>query len=201
MTSTELEDCTEASPGEGTASNLSATAAQHLQESRDEAALNPYMDVQGGYLTAGLLFEVSPSKARYTMKDRDIVRSGKRYLSLRQGYLNCNDLTGYKFAEMYFDNWRHFQLFRKVSRKIGTKTVAEHVLDWEAELEVKLRSEALLKIVNQSHDNFQAAKFVVNQGWIKSPSRAKEAVAQRRRGNAKVRDAVRDDAARLGIEI
>jgi hypothetical protein len=46
--------------------------------------------------------------------------------------------------------------------------VRKEVDKWREELEVALRSEGILGIINASEDNWQAAKWLVDKGWDKN---------------------------------
>jgi len=80
----------------------------------------------------------------------------------RKLYLECNDPTGYVFATTHLGGWKHFQLLRQ------SQAIAEKIDEWEAELEVKLRCDAVGNMIKLSDGDkgYQANKFLVDGGWI-----------------------------------
>jgi len=81
----------------------------------------------------------------------------------RELFVECNDPTGYKFATTHLGGWKHFSLLR------NSKALTEQVDIWEAELEIKLRSEAVGNMIDLSKGErgYQASKFLVDGGWLK----------------------------------
>lgn len=79
----------------------------------------------------------------------------------RQRYIECNDPTGYLFATTYMGGWKHWLAVK------ASSALSNHIILWEEELEIKLRSEALISIYNESKKakGYQAAKYIVEGGW------------------------------------
>lgn len=99
-------------------------------------------------------------KVLYTLKSED----HELYPSIRRLYLECNDPSEYSFASKYLDNWSHF---KKLSVCTWFKPILEELRE---ELEMKVRSEALLEIRTVSSDNenknhFAANRFLLAGGW------------------------------------
>jgi hypothetical protein len=122
-------------------------------------------DSRGRPLTQSLFLEVgyNTEYAVYTQKDNDYEYKGKLYPSLKKLYLEHEDPTEYDFATTYLLGWQHWQ--RIVRNKVFSKMVEE----WREELELKLRSQAVREILEQSQTDkgFQAAKWIADKGWDK----------------------------------
>lgn len=123
-------------------------------------------DTMGRPLTQGLFLEVgyNTQYAVYTLDDEDKEYKGKTYPSLKKLFLACGDPTEYTFSKTYLLNWQHWK------RLNDNKMLREHFDEWREELEVSLRSEAFLSILDQStadSGGFQAAKWLADRGWEK----------------------------------
>jgi hypothetical protein len=129
----------------------------------------------GDYITQGLFLEIGYSdNSLYTLKHYDHEYKGKQYPSIRRLYLELEDPTEYLFANTYFDGWKHWQ------RICSNAVCLKHIEEWREELEVKLRSQAILDIIatsaEQSQSSFQAAKWLADRGWDKrAPGRPTKA--------------------------
>ena len=119
------------------------------------------LDSMGRFRTQSLFLELGYSdESLYTLKDIDHEWNGKSYPSLKRLYLEVADPTEYTFATEHLLGWRHWQ------RICENKVLARHVDEWRDELEVKLRSKAILDAVHAAKTgNFQAAKWVADRGW------------------------------------
>ena len=98
--------------------------------------------------------------AVFTTKDEDWEYDGRIYVSLKQRYLDCMDPTGYEFANRWLLGWKHWKVLHDSS------FLAAHFKEWEEEMEVKVRSEAILSIMDMP-DNFQAVKYIADKGYEK----------------------------------
>ena len=80
----------------------------------------------------------------------------------RKLYIECNDPTGYTFATTHLGGWKHWLLLK------GSSAIAEKIDEWEQELEVKLRAEAVGNMIKLSigDKGYQANKFLVDGGWV-----------------------------------
>lgn len=102
----------------------------------------------------------------YTLKDHDT-----EYPSLKRLYLAEGDLTEYSFANKYLGGWDHWQFL------LQSEWFIPHAQKWRTELELKLTSEALVRIREEAEADgrnaFAANKFLVSQGISKKaePSR------------------------------
>ncbi len=78
-------------------------------------------------------------------------------------YIECGDPTGYLFAVKHLGGWKHW-LMMKNSSALSSK-----IEEWEEELEVKLRSDAVKNMIKLSDGDkgYQANKFLVDGGWLR----------------------------------
>lgn len=115
-------------------------------------------------LTQSLFLEIGYTDyAVYTLKDDDYEYKGKVYPSLKKLYLEMEDVGEYLFACEHLLGWEHWQ------RMCSNKQVAEHVEKWRYELELKLRSQAIMEIKAKSkfEKGINAAKWLAERGWDK----------------------------------
>jgi len=124
------------------------------------------LDTMGRPLTQGLFLEIgyNTQYALYTLDDEDKTYKDKVYPSLKRLYLECADPTEYQFAKKYLLNWKHW---RRLNENV---VLCKHFDDWREELEVAMRSEAVLSIVDMTtsdQGNFQAARWLADRGWDK----------------------------------
>jgi hypothetical protein len=121
-----------------------------------------FRDSMKRFITSGLFHETAQQKdyVIYTLDEA------------RALYVDCNDPTGYQFANLYLGGYKHWLALKE------SQALAHHILQWEDELEVKLRSEALVRIHTHSKgkDGYQASKYLAEAGWSKQgvgrPSKA-----------------------------
>lgn len=134
-----------------------------------------YTNSIGRPLTLGLFFETTGGDKTgvvYTLKDID----HEGYPSLYRLYMEAGDPTEYEFATQHLEGWRHWQMLSNAA------WFAEHVDRWRWELELKLRAEAVKRIIEESRNKeskskFQANKFLVDGGW-KPPAEARNPVGR-----------------------
>lgn len=110
-----------------------------------------FKDSVGRWLTSGLFKETAQSKEfiQFTLEEA------------KQAYLSCEDLTGYLFATTFLGGWQHFLALKE------SPALTHHIVQWEDELEVKLRSSALQTLYNSAKTGKDSvsAKYIVNGGW------------------------------------
>ena len=118
----------------------------------------------GRFKTVGLFVEPSYNydEAIYTKKEDDLVHEGKTYPSLYKLYMEASDPTEYKFAQEHLLGWSHW---KELSGSSGLKDM---VAGWREELEVKLRSEGVLKMIELATDSPSAAttRWLAEAGFI-----------------------------------
>lgn len=120
------------------------------------------LDSEGRPFTQGLFLEATYSEnAIYTFKDRIHEYKGKLHYPIRQYYLEMMDVTEYEFANKYFLGWDHWK------RCCENKLILPHVNAWREELELKIRLIGIKSAIKSAqHGGFQAAKWLVDKGWI-----------------------------------
>ncbi len=113
-----------------------------------------FKDSTNRWITSGLFKELAQTNAfiLYTLDDA------------RKSFIKLKDPTGYLYSEKYLGGYPHWLALRR------SPTVEPHILMWEAELEVKIRAEALQDIYKRAkgENGYQAAKYLVEAGWIKN---------------------------------
>lgn len=123
-------------------------------------------DTMGRPLTQGLFLEIgyNTQYAVFTFDDEDKEYKGTIYPSMKKLYLEAEDPTEYRFAKKYLLGWKHWK------RLNDNAILRVHFDEWREELEVAMRSEAVLSIVDMTtseQGNFQAAKWLADRGWDK----------------------------------
>jgi hypothetical protein len=152
---------------------------------------NPFKSEGGVYYLKPIFYEhdLSENKdvALYTLKDQDHEVNGKVYPSLRRLYIETGDLTEYEFVNLFLGGWPHWK------RLQACTWFQPYLEEWREELEVKLRSEALAKVVDiskakQHPSHYQAAKYVVDKGW--QPK-------EKQQTGPKTREKIREEAEKI----
>lgn len=119
-----------------------------------------FKDTMGRPLTQSLFLEPNYNEyAYYTFDGEDKTYKGKVYPSLKRLYLEMMDPVEYEFATTYLLDWPHWK------RLCSNAIISRHIEDWREELELKLRSEGVRMMIDQSEDNSQAAKWLAERGW------------------------------------
>lgn len=121
----------------------------------------------GVYYTNALFWErtLDKSTAVYTLKEND--HNG--YPSLYKGYMDANDPTEYRFALQYLDGWQHWETLCDCS------WFKPYLSRWRRELELRTRSEALLRVREvaantTAKDSLTANRFLLQGGWKEAPT-------------------------------
>jgi len=119
----------------------------------------------GVFLTQALFYELQHDheRALYTLKEFDHkLENGRLLPSLKQLYLECQDPTEYTFAKQYFFSWQHWK------RCLGNSSIRKHVDEWREELEIYMMSQGIKGVIDEAtiKDNYQAAKWLAEKGWI-----------------------------------
>ena len=129
----------------------------------------------GNHYRKSLFYEMyGPGEAKYSLKDRDhIGTDGKTYPSLYKLYMELGDLTEYEFANKYLEGWHQW------TKLLEAGWFKPYINRWRTELELKLKAEALRRILDEAREggknSYQANKFFVEKGYI-----AKESEPSRR---------------------
>jgi len=157
-----------------------------------------FKDPRGVLRTGSLFLELIVQKSRdygvepvFTLKDYD--HNGCK--SFKRLYMSYMDVTGYKAAIGILGSWKHF------NKLLNNQKIRSLVSDWNEEIEVKLRSQGLEVIIEESKEGksrFTAAKFLVDKGWSNKRGRpTKNEVERERVQRAKVKSSLQEDSARI----
>ena len=161
-----------------------------------------YKDEQGRFRTQSLFkeFYIGGDRGKkypavFTLKEFD----DGELPSMRRLFLSYDDPTGYQFAIDVLGSYEHWKRLSSLSWFAD-----EHLVKWQDELTVKLKSEGLKKITavaaGDSAQAFNASKFLVDNGWNPKKGRpSKEAIRKEAAIQAGVEGRVSDDLERLSI--
>lgn len=120
---------------------------------------------QGVYYTKSLFFEQITTEdkphVQYTLKQED--HNGLP--SLRRLYLEEMDPTEYRFANKYLGGWDHFTKLKE------SEWFMNHLLVWREELEIKLKSIAYERIMNEAENDLSKNKLLANKYLIETVRR------------------------------
>lgn len=161
---------------------------------------------KGVVRTKSLFYELSYENLEsviFTLKDEDVEKDGKTYVSLANLYrtLVPQDPTEYTFAMTVFGNWHVWDVIRSAPQ------LRPYVARWRKEAEIKVKSEAIKAIAEEmksgGRSSFTAAKLLLERGWIEkeSASKAKQQL-QEKEDEEMNREAVKllnEEAERLGL--
>lgn len=162
--------------------------------SEDEKA--KFFDVEGRPLTQSLFLEIGYNLqyAIYTFKHYDHDFKGTTYTSIRNKYLEMEDITEYEFANKYFIGWNHWK------RLCENKVIRKEVNEWREELELKLRVKGIQSVIKSAEKGgFQSAKWLVDRGWdVRAAGRpSKEEIEREKKFQARANDEFSADILRL----
>ncbi len=119
-----------------------------------------FKDSMGRYRTQSLFLEYQYAEgpAVYSLDGEDKEYNGTVYPSLRRLYLELADPTEYEFANRYLFDWDHWQ------KIVNNAILYEYIEQWREELEVKIRSQAIRKMLDMD-GNFNAIKWAADGHW------------------------------------
>ena len=111
-------------------------------------------------------------------------------------FLDCRDPSEYQPAQMLLGDWEHWLEVR------NHVLIKPHVDKWQAELEVKLRSEAITQMKSHAKQpgGTAAAKWLANKGY--AGEGVKKAVGRPKKEEVElppIHSRIAGDMARLGI--
>jgi len=125
-----------------------------------------FKNASGTYIIKPIFFEFDDARHEYTvytLKEQDLEYQGRIFPSLRRLFIEAEDPTEYSFAVAHLDSWAHW---KKLSSAPFFKP---YLKEWREELEIRLRSSALLRMkaraVGTSKDAMQADKILLSGGW------------------------------------
>lgn len=106
-------------------------------------------------------------EAIYTLKERDKEFQGKIYPSLYRLYVEMADVTEYNFANKYLESYQHWDALCQ------EEFFKPYIARWRKELELKVKSTALLEIIAQSvsddpRKRLEAAKYLYEKVYAGS---------------------------------
>ena len=143
-------------------------------------------------LFADVIYQDSPYTPIYYLRQET---SDDQYIALKEVYLQIADPTEYEFAKMCFHSYQQWETITALP------WAANFVSQWRAELQLKLRSEAVKEIFNMTVDpevketsRLQALKWLADTGFVNKTHKTKVA-----------KDVVVDfalaDAERIGLKV
>ncbi len=128
--------------------------------------MSDFKNKNGVLYTKALFLEMSyddTSNCLYTLKNEDYVHKDCDYPSLYRLYMGAGDPTEWKFAEACFDSWDHWEQIANAS------WMKPFITSWRKQLNLRLRSEALNRIIAESKtnskDSIAAAKYILEKKW------------------------------------
>lgn len=85
------------------------------------------------------------------------------YINARTTFIELQDPTGYKWAQKYLASWEHME------RLLKAPWFVKEFEEWVAELEMKLKSEAIQKVIEIASQPgpqaYLAAKYIAAHDW------------------------------------
>lgn len=163
----------------------------------DKKFRNP---VNNSFLTQALFLEITSdvqnvnNQIMYTLKDHP----HKGYPSLKQLYLEMEDITEYEFAQKYLDGWPHWE------RLLNTNSIRPHIDQWRKELELKVKAKALRRLMDEAANNGKEAvsinKFLVQRGYVDKDTKgrpSKQAIKEEAQRLAHLESSLQEDLERI----
>ena len=141
---------------------------------KQENVDNKFKNSRGLYLTTSMFIEhnYDYSLAVYSWGDQDFKNDKGSFPSLKRLYLEMGDVTEYEFANTYLDGWRHWKTL------LESPGCRKHIDEWREELDLKLRSAGLRKLIDQALDDekpsYQAAKYLADREWVSKRQKSQE---------------------------
>ncbi len=163
--------------------------------------MDKFKDSKGRWRTQSLFLEAAydSDAAIYTMKETD---HPSGLPSFRRLYLEIADPTEYRQASELVGGWAHWQALNQ------SRWFDEFITPIREELEIKLRSEALLAaymiIGSGKQGELQAAKFFAEGKYKPSRGRgrpSKADIESEVRKQAAINSRIRGDMERLGLTV
>lgn len=160
--------------------------------------LEKFKDYKGRWRTKSLFYEnyMNNGEALYSLSAYDKEVDGKKYPSLKRLYLELEDVTEYIFANTYLGGWEHWQ-------RLCNSYISDIVPSWREELELQLRSKAILAMGKEAaKGNFNAAKWIADKGWEGNRGRPTKGEREKRlKQDTELNRSVQEDMERLGISV
>lgn len=161
---------------------------------------NKFKDDQGRWRTASLFWEKGYSEyALYTMKQEDLP-NGRR--SFHRLYMELSDPTEYRVATELMGGWDHWEAMQQ------SQWFSDYLASLRQELEVKLRSEAVVSIWEvmkaKGRSVVPAAKFFLDGDYKVKRGRgrpSKQEVKNEANTRAAAQRRLDEDMERLGLKV
>jgi len=158
-----------------------------------------YLREDGAPLTLALFYETavhSTDRVLYTLRDEDYAG----FPSLKRLYMEMADPIEYDFALKYFYGWEQWE---KIT---STQWFSEYITQWRKELAIKLKSDALKRVMEEAQDksrknNYNANRFLIDKGWLDKETH-KGPVGRPKKQEIKeaFHKEIQEDLARLGLD-
>jgi len=151
--------------------------------------------------TISLFWELRQNKMIpiFTNKDYTITRDGVTYPSLKEIYLSYDHIPGFEY-EFAMDMFRSWDFWVNL---VEDSSVSKMIQSWRQELDIRNKAKHLKNIMEQSKENAQAAKYLVDKGYeAKRPGRVtKQEIANEKKIQMEANKVLQDDMKRLGISV
>lgn len=166
-------------------------------------AVSKFTNESGARYTKSLFYETTladKSTVVYSLKDED----HKGFPSLYKLYMAEMDPTEYRFANKHLQDWQHWCILCELS------WFKPYVERWRQELDLKIRAEALSRILNEANsdrrESLSANKYLLEKGWVttskdKVGRPSKEKIRSEAERLFKTHSRPANDLTRLGINI
>jgi hypothetical protein len=149
------------------------------------------------------VLELGVSRPVFTLKDRNIVKDGITYWSIKNLYFSYDHVPGfeYQFAKDVFGSWEHWQLLVE-----SGDLVREYIEAWRDEMTIRLQARALESLFKtalyEGSKGTPAARYLADRGWeVKRGRPSKDEVEREKKIAAGVQDEVQKDIERLGLAL
>ena len=112
-------------------------------------------------------------------------------------YMECSDPTEYSTAMALIGDWEHYNLIRNHSK-------IKPIMDkWAKEVEVKLRSQSIMKMVKHASapNGASAAKWLAEGAFMQRVLKNKEEKAAEQEVRDEISERIAGDMERLGLKI
>ena len=174
-------------------------------------ALHPLLrDERNIMRTSSLFWEVRRDrtdeavfKPIFSLKPEDHVVDGITFWSLKKVYFSYDHIPGfeYAFAMDVFGSWEHWI-------KLTKSSFRQEFQEWRDELEIKIKSEAIKRMLTASKSNdakgVAAAKYIADKGYTelrKAGRPSKEEVEREKKIAAGVSNTLAMDMERIGLKV
>lgn len=113
--------------------------------------MSKFKDCVNRWVTVGLFAETAGPNKEFILWTLD---------EAKDLYLKTRDITGYTFAKQHLGGLSHWKALK------ASPTLSPILEEWEEEMEIMKRAEALLRIEAEARGgHYQANKFLADRGW------------------------------------